>query len=299
MCFTGAVELRNALQTALGTEISATATFDYGTISLLTTYLMANETLEGEHQPLGEPSDASHTQKILQELHRIVTNALGVVVASDQPLLEAGVDSLGMYVSAACSNLWSFRSGTVYPAAHRGAGAVEISNAISNHFNIPTSATIVFDHPSIDAIAAHLTMTLTATLPHDGGNMPSAWVGSVPTPAQLPSEAFITTLAALSSNFPKNIQGKSIQMGPVMVVQHQQVSDLPLPLHHFTDANLFWTAAMSGADLQTAVPFQRWNVEAGYHPSTIPQGMSIYVRFAAFCSGERDLQTSGPAAMVG
>ncbi len=51
----------------------------------------------------------------------------------------------------------------------------------------------------------------------------------------------------------------------------------------------FWAAASSGADLQRDVPLDRWDVEAGYHPSTSPQGMTIYARFAAFYTGEHSL----------
>lgn len=47
----------------------------------------------------------------------------------------------------------------------------------------------------------------------------------------------------------------------------------------------FWAAAAGGTDLQREVPLDRWDVEAGYDPSTSPQGMTIYARFAAFCTG--------------
>lgn len=47
----------------------------------------------------------------------------------------------------------------------------------------------------------------------------------------------------------------------------------------------FWDAAVRGVDLQREVPLDRWDVEAGYHPSMTPQGMTIYARFGAFCSG--------------
>lgn len=30
---------------------------------------------------------------------------------------------------------------------------------------------------------------------------------------------------------------------------------------------------------------ERWEVEDGFSPATAPQGMSIYVRFGAFCDG--------------
>lgn len=48
----------------------------------------------------------------------------------------------------------------------------------------------------------------------------------------------------------------------------------------------FFEAVIDGKDLQREVPFDRWNVESGYHPTTSPKGMSIYARFGAFCAGE-------------
>ena len=53
----------------------------------------------------------------------------------------------------------------------------------------------------------------------------------------------------------------------------------------------FWEAANGGADLQREVPLERWDVEAGYNPSLVPQGMTIYVRFGAFCSGKHHAES--------
>ena len=51
------------------------------------------------------------------------------------------------------------------------------------------------------------------------------------------------------------------------------------------DRSSFWGAAVRGDNLQRVVPFERWDIDVGYSPSTAPQGMTIYVRFGAFCSG--------------
>lgn len=48
---------------------------------------------------------------------------------SDQPLMEAGLDSIS---------------------------AIELRNAINNHFSIDLPATASFDHPTIDALAAFI-----------------------------------------------------------------------------------------------------------------------------------------------
>ena len=62
-------------------------------------------------------------------------------VAPDQPLMEAGLDSLG---------------------------AVELRNALGARFGIEMPATLTFDHPSITALAAYVS----ASLPKAAGPRP-------------------------------------------------------------------------------------------------------------------------------
>lgn len=56
----------------------------------------------------------------------LVENLLGSPVALDQPLMEAGLDSLG---------------------------AVELRNSLTNRFNIDLPASVIFDYPSVGALS--------------------------------------------------------------------------------------------------------------------------------------------------
>lgn len=64
------------------------------------------------------------------DIQAIVESILGTAVAADQPIMEAGLDSLG---------------------------AVELRNTIATKFGIEDlPATLVFDYPTAHALAAHL-----------------------------------------------------------------------------------------------------------------------------------------------
>lgn len=62
-----------------------------------------------------------------------VASILGASVPRDQPLMEAGLDSLG---------------------------AVDLRNALGQRFSLELPATATFDHPTVDAMAAYIGATL-------------------------------------------------------------------------------------------------------------------------------------------
>jgi acyl carrier protein len=67
------------------------------------------------------------------DIQDIVEGILGAAVAADQPIMEAGLDSLG---------------------------AVELRNSIGAKFGIEDlPATLVFDYPTANALASHLAST--------------------------------------------------------------------------------------------------------------------------------------------
>ena len=102
----GAVELRNTLQSRLDAELPATLTFDYPTISALAGYLAANHAASmGVDGGTGRSAaaaaaapqaGAARIEELLAELQGIVAGMLGAEVAPDQPLMEAGLVSLGV-----------------------------------------------------------------------------------------------------------------------------------------------------------------------------------------------------------
>ncbi len=65
-----------------------------------------------------------------QELETLLADLLGEHVAADQPLMEAGLDSIG---------------------------AVELRNAVAAKFGVDLPATATFDFPTLGALAAHVT----------------------------------------------------------------------------------------------------------------------------------------------
>ena len=102
----GAVELRNALQSRVGADLPATLTFDHPTMSALVTYLArVRASAVPQHQVDEEPSGPEEQpvsvgptismESVLGELQVIVASMLGNTVSPDQPLMEAGLDSLG------------------------------------------------------------------------------------------------------------------------------------------------------------------------------------------------------------
>ena len=66
---------------------------------------------------------------LLLQVAAVVQSVLGVPVSHAQPLMEAGLDSLG---------------------------AVELRNALGARFSIELAPTVTFDYPSIAALAGHL-----------------------------------------------------------------------------------------------------------------------------------------------
>ena len=157
----GAVELRTALNKTFAVDLPATVTFDYPTVSALASCInteleaMAPVEIEGEannpRQHMGGPGSLlgsramsrSSSTLSLQGANRVETNReeislrvssvirklLGVSVPADQPLMEAGIDSLS---------------------------AVELRTALNKAFKMDLPATITFDYPTIAAMTAFI-----------------------------------------------------------------------------------------------------------------------------------------------
>ena len=130
----------------------------------------------------------------LDRVGTAVAAVLGTGVAKDQPLIDAGIDSLGApclllgclvnasiklhyrHDRSACSVL----SSCMYTHMH-DAGAVELRNEISRAFDVELPGTLVFDYPTVSAMSAYLgTLLLPASEPaaitHDGPETASAVV---------------------------------------------------------------------------------------------------------------------------
>ena len=189
---------------------------------------------------------------------------------------------------------------------------MELRNSIARRFDLDLPATLMFDQPSLAALAAYLA----------GQLAPAASMQLMPVAASAAqvaqaAETAVTAVVGVSARFPGGISGKPSCIPPLVCslagataaacppVSHRDLppaysphcpfpSTCPFP-PSFVTAGLpsFWEAANGGADLQREVPLERWDVEAGYHPSLAPQGMTIYVRFGAFCSGKHRAEGGG------
>ena len=138
-----------------------------------------------------------------------------------QPLMEAGLDSLG---------------------------AVELRNALGHRFGIPTPATLAFDHPSINALAAFIASTLPTAQPAPAA-MPAPPEGTA-------GRAGTTCVLATACQLPGAAQ-----------------QDISSP-------GRFLAAMAAGTDIQRLTPPSRWDTDALYSPAPAPG--AIYTRFGAY-----------------
>lgn len=199
--YAGAVELRNGIQEALATDLPSTLTFDYPTIALLVEFLGKKADMNDSATTLvAVDSKASSIDAtvILPQLQGIVLSSFGINVEAEQPLSEAGIDSL----STLCPGFpRALPLGGLTLGGQHDAGAVELSTAISELYNIELPATLVFDYPSLDVIARHLTSVLALRVPARAALSASSMVPHEP-------DLLLTTVVGLSATFADHVTGK-------------------------------------------------------------------------------------------
>lgn len=159
----GAVELRNSLTSRFNMELPATIMFDYPTTGAIASFMLENmpadlavgmaarsedseaepqlQLIAGrrrdaprrrqrqapEPQPRRQPSEMQDA--VLGQISQVVASVLGRDVDRAQPLMEAGLDSLGV---------------------------VELRNALSTKFAVELPATVILDFPSISALGGFI-----------------------------------------------------------------------------------------------------------------------------------------------
>ena len=148
------------------------------------------------------------------------------------------------------------------------AGAVELRNALASRWGVDLPATLVFDHPTVSAIAAFIA----AQLPGAAGDvrLDTVHAGMQAMPphgADGSSMPLITELVSVSGRYPTwdNWSGGDDRM--------------PSHVSGTTDS-ILWTGMQRSADTQRLIPPSRWDMDALYSPDPSP-GVSIYARFAA------------------
>ena len=103
---------------------------------------------------------ALSTGAIAALIRGAVASVLGADVGADQPLVEAGLDSLGENVGLLWLRAWSLCSTSDLAHHSPNAGAVELRNEIGKAVGMELPGTLVFDYPSISAISGMLAAKL-------------------------------------------------------------------------------------------------------------------------------------------
>ena len=95
---TGAVELRNSVSDRFGVELPATVTFDCPTPQALAGFIAARtapDSTVAESPHMSAVASEASLESIRAQLQSAVDELLGFAVERDQPLMEAGLDSIG------------------------------------------------------------------------------------------------------------------------------------------------------------------------------------------------------------
>lgn len=181
----GVVQLRNELSSSFGVELPPTVTFDYPTPAALARFMAQHGQGAGVPSaaaaptaPLAEPAAAAQgpgaapeaapaarlsAEDVAASVATIVATVLGTEVAADEPLMAAGLDSLGQspslaFTGCACCHLHLLLL-SVASAAH-AAGAIQLRNAITERFGVELPVTAALDFPTITALAAFVAQSL-------------------------------------------------------------------------------------------------------------------------------------------
>ena len=134
----GAVELRNGLIAAFAVDLQPTIAIDHPTIAALSAFISSKVPAAALATPAAEESSqdtvpvALRAESVRAAVTASVADILGAgatALEPSQPLLEAGLDSLG---------------------------AVELRNSLQSRFGVQLPATAVIDYPSVNALSAFL-----------------------------------------------------------------------------------------------------------------------------------------------
>ncbi len=150
-------------------------------------------------------------------LHRLVNRVLGGNVAPSEPLVGAGLDSLG---------------------------SIELRDVISREFRIELPSTLIYDHPTVSAIA-QLIVSRTGE----------------------PGDALAASHRRQAEQMRTTRTKTGLQNRVVGIVSVQS---------SYPRARKFDDVVIGAADVQRAVPLGRWDVEASYSID------GMYARFGAF-----------------
>lgn len=130
---------------------------------------------------------------------------------------------------------------------------MELRNAVGTAFGLDLPATVTFDHPTIAALAAYGEEHMAAQAADTTLLAAPASFALLADASCVHSSGTVTALAAVSCRYPMPIAGADLDPAPATAAG-QGNSDLAG----------FQAAAEAGANLQSLVPPQRWDVDAVY-----------------------------------
>jgi acyl transferase domain-containing protein/NADPH:quinone reductase-like Zn-dependent oxidoreductase/acyl carrier protein len=142
------VEFRNTLESKLGMQLPSTLVFDYPTIAAISQLVASSqqsssvEEADSAGAAVEQPSIAELAAKVLPQVAAVAQSILGAPVEASAPLMSAGLDSLS---------------------------SVEFRNTLESKLGLQLPSTLVFDYPSINAIAQHVGSTLAEEAVAAGG----------------------------------------------------------------------------------------------------------------------------------
>ena len=153
---------------------------------------------------------------------------------------------------------------------------MELRNTIASRFEADLPATLMFDHPSLAAIAAFLAEHLGSATNGGSGSTAQGYASDAelslqPWEGSQPDLPLATELVAVSGRYPEPPAGGSSLPGDSAVASAGGAG--------------FWAGMRESADLQAVVPLSRWDMDAIYAPDLGADRMAIYARFGAFCHG--------------
>ena len=213
--------------------------------------------------------DLPSSAQLHRQLAELTAEVAGVVLGAHQPLMDGGVDSIGSVelrcgacgapTSAARPAELRAKLGCCMPPAVRPSchsADVPRRNAISERFGVHTPATLIFDHPTLDAL--------------------TAWLG-----AELAGKGAVNRVAhpAVAAVVPQTAQRETTAA---------VVAGVSCAFPGSDGLAALWPQVAAGGDVQAALPLCKWDVDAMYSPdlSAAAGGAQLsYARFAGTLDG--------------
>ena len=183
----GLMELRSRLMKSLSLDLPATVGLDYPTIGSLSNFI-SEKTFEislslddNLEMSLEQNEDIEH-KKLTEKIRALVKDLIKDDVPDSQPLMEAGVDSLG---------------------------ALELRNKLSEVFQANLPQTLVFDYPTIQAVSNYIRDTISIKRVDEQITSPAVLSSLEICSTRSSVDANSTAIVASSSLFPSESNSSS------------------------------------------------------------------------------------------